>query len=87
MIHNLTVTSAKKAIRAVFLIKNAAKEPDRNSHSPCGQDCGRWIIHVFLIVFAQAIPAAILGLAVSLFPFLGSAIPSLGFTVIFSAAG
>jgi hypothetical protein len=87
LIHNLTVTSAEKTIGAIFLMKNAAPEPAWNSHSPCGQDCGRWIIHVFLIVFAQAIPAAILGLAVSLFPFLGLAIPSLGFTVIFPAAG
>jgi len=37
-----------------------------------------------LIVFAQAMPAAIFGFAMSFFTFIGSAIPSLGFTVIFS---
>jgi len=40
-----------------------------------------------LIVFAQAIPAAIFGFAVGFFTFLGSAIPSLRFTVIFSFPG
>jgi hypothetical protein len=37
-----------------------------------------------LIVFAQAMPAAIFGFAMGFFTFIGSAIPSLGFTVIFS---
>jgi len=40
-----------------------------------------------LIVFAQAMPAAIFGLAVRLFSILGSAVAPLRFTVIFSAAG
>jgi hypothetical protein len=37
-----------------------------------------------LIVFAQAMSAAIFGFAMGFFAFIGSAIPSLGFTVIFS---
>jgi hypothetical protein len=37
-----------------------------------------------LIVFAQAMPAAIFGSAMGFFTFIGSAIPSLRFTVIFS---
>jgi len=37
-----------------------------------------------LIIFAQAMPAAIFGFAVGFFTFVGSAIPSLRFTVIFS---
>jgi hypothetical protein len=37
-----------------------------------------------LIVFAQAIPAAIFGFAMGFFTFIGSTIPPLGFTVIFS---
>jgi len=40
-----------------------------------------------LIVFAQAMPAAIFGFAVGFFTFLGSAIPSLRFTVIISFPG
>ena len=38
----------------------------------------------FWFFFAQAMPAAIFGFAVGFFPFIGSAVPSLGFTVIFS---
>jgi hypothetical protein len=68
-------------------MKNAAPEPIWNSHNPCGRDCGRGIIHVFLIFFAQAMPAAIFGFAVGFFTFLGSAIPSLRFTVISSFPG
>jgi hypothetical protein len=37
-----------------------------------------------LIIFAQAMPAAIFGFTMGFFTFIGSAIPSLGFTVIFS---
>jgi hypothetical protein len=37
-----------------------------------------------LIVFAQAVPTTIFGFAMSFFTFIGSAIPSLRFTVIFS---
>jgi hypothetical protein len=37
-----------------------------------------------LIVFAQAVPTTIFGFAMGFFTFVGSAIPSLGFTVIFS---
>jgi hypothetical protein len=40
-----------------------------------------------LIFFAQAMPAAIFGFAVGFFTFIGSAIPSLRFTVIFSFSG
>jgi hypothetical protein len=40
-----------------------------------------------LIVFAQAIPAAIFGFAVGFFTFLGSAIPSLCLAAISSFAG
>jgi hypothetical protein len=40
-----------------------------------------------LIIFAQAMPAAIFGLAVGFFPFRGSAISSLRLTVIFSFPG
>lgn len=87
LIHNLTVTSAEQAIRAVFLMKKAAKELAWNFHKPCGQCCGRWIIHIFLIIFTQSVPAAIFGLAVGLFPFLGLAVSLLAFTVTFSSAG
>jgi len=37
-----------------------------------------------LIVFAQAMPTAVFGFSVGFFPFIGSAVSSLGFTVIFS---
>jgi hypothetical protein len=37
-----------------------------------------------LIVFAQAMPATIFGFSMGFLTFIGSAIPSLGFTVIFS---
>jgi hypothetical protein len=37
-----------------------------------------------LIVFAQAMPAAIFSFSVGFFPFIGLTVPSLGFTVIFS---
>jgi hypothetical protein len=40
-----------------------------------------------LIFSAQAMPAAIFGFAVGFFTFIGSAIPSLRFTVIFSFPG
>jgi hypothetical protein len=37
-----------------------------------------------LVFFVQAMPTAIFGFAMGFFPFIGLAIPSLGFTVIFS---
>jgi hypothetical protein len=40
-----------------------------------------------LIVFAQAMPAAVFGFAVGFFTFVGLAIPSLRFTVIFLFPG
>jgi len=87
LIHNPTATSAKKATGTLFRPKIAAKMPACDSHKPCGWYCGRWVIHVFLIIYTQSMPAAILGLAVGLFPFIGSAVASLSFTVTFSSAG
>jgi hypothetical protein len=40
-----------------------------------------------LIIFAQTMPASIFGFAVGFFTFVGLAIPSLRFTVIFSFPG
>jgi hypothetical protein len=40
-----------------------------------------------LIIFAQAMAAAIFSFAVGFFPFRGSAIPSLRLTVIFAFPG
>jgi hypothetical protein len=37
-----------------------------------------------LIIFTQTMPATIFGFAMGFFTFIGLAIPSLGFTVIFS---
>jgi hypothetical protein len=40
-----------------------------------------------LIIFTQTMPAAIFGFTMGFFAFIGSAISSLGFTVIFSLTG
>jgi uncharacterized membrane protein len=40
-----------------------------------------------LIFFAQAMPTAVFGLPVGFFAFIGSAVPFLGLTMIFSLPG
>jgi len=60
----------------------------KNQHvyTPCGEDCGTLIIHVFLIFFTPTMPATIFTFTVSFFPFGSATVFPLGFAAILASS-
>jgi len=70
-------------MRGIFYMKKMVQD----SHNPFGYYCGRWIIHVFLIFFAQTVPSTVFGPAMIPFSLFSLPILFLCFAMVHPLAG